>query len=154
MLAVVLSMARTVSSVESIDSIYHKEHEIEPGSVSFLNDDLIATACRLGNRTNSKAIVGMTKSGYTAFRLSGHRPKAHIIVFTANKDLVNTLNLVWGVKVFFYEQQKSTDKTFEDVETMLKDHGYIQKGEVFITTASMPLHWEKHTNMLKMKVAD
>jgi len=148
----VQSMAKTIDYVEKYDRIYNKQHEVEPGSVLFLYDDLVATACRLATRTGAKAIVGMTKSGYTAYRLSGHRPRAGVFVFTSNKRLLHTLNLVWGVKVIYYEHKKSTDETFSDIETTLKEHGYLKKGDVWITTASMPLHWEKHTNMLKISV--
>jgi pyruvate kinase len=108
----------------------------------------------LAKQTNAKALVGMTSSGYTAFRLSSHRPEAHIFIFTSNKPLMNTLNLVWGVRTIFYDKFDSTDATFQDIQDILVQEGHLQKGDVFIKMASMPIKKKQRTNTLKISVVD
>jgi pyruvate kinase len=147
------SMARTIRCVEQQGAIYHKYYNLDPQGETFINDSLVSSAIHLSKDTKASAIVGMTKSGYTAFRISAHRPKASIYVFTSNRVLLNTLSLVWGVKAFYYDKMVSTDETFEDIEKFLLDKGLIKAGDVVVNTASTPLHWENKTNMLKVNVA-
>jgi len=153
-LLAVQSMSKTILAVEKDPKIYNKFYELKRQSDSFLNDDLVATACRLCKETQAKAIIGMTKSGYTAYRISQHRPRSSIYVFTANKNLLTIMNLIWGVKGFFYDKMKGTDQTFAELEEFLKKKKLLKKGDIFVTTAGMPLHWKTHTNMLKIKAAE
>jgi len=96
----------------------------------------------------------MTTSGYTAFEISSYRPKASTYIFTSNKQLLNALSLVWGVRAFFYDQLESTDKTISDVNNTLKSAGLIQVGDVVINTAAVPIIKQGKTNMLKVSVIE
>lgn len=147
----VKSMYKTILSVEKEANIYDKHTDIHSDSPTFYNDHLVLTACRLSNETSAKAIIGMTKSGYTGFRLSGHRPRASIFIFTSEKSILSQLGLYWGLRGFHYDKMASIDETFDDVEQILRRKGNLQVGDKYITTASMPLHWENRTNMLKIK---
>ncbi len=149
----VKSMVRTILAVESSSNeVYDKRARIDPDSPTFYNDHLVLTACKLSKEINAKVIVGMTKSGYTGFRLAGNRPKANIFIFTADKSLLNTINLYWGLRGFFYDKMRSTDETFADLEKILREKGHLRPGDVYVNTASMPLHWEDRTNMLKIQI--
>jgi pyruvate kinase len=146
----VMSMSNTIASIEKHDSIYFKYGHVTRNSDTFNSDNLVQTACKLAQETNAKAIVGMTKSGYTAYRLASHRPKAGIFIFTPNHDLLETINLVWGVRGYIYENYESTDKTFADIEKALKKDNHVQKGDIIILMASMPIKEKNRTNMLKV----
>jgi pyruvate kinase len=100
----------------------------------------------------AKAIVGMTASGYTAFKSSSHRPNTNIFVFTGNKSLLTTINLVWGARAYHYDKINSTDETIADVENILKKEGHVKSGDIFITLASMPIQERQRTNALKINV--
>lgn len=148
----VKSMSRIIQEVEkSMSSIYNKYQEKEKeASSTRQNDLLVRAACRLGESTKAKAIVGMTKSGYTGYRLAMHRPKAKIFLFTNNKYLLRQISLIWGVNGFYYNEQANIDETLDAIEKRLVKEGFLAKGDVFIHTASMPAHWQGHTNMLKI----
>ena len=98
------------------------------------------------------AIVGMTASGYAAFKSSSHRPNCSIFVFTGNKAIINTLNLVWATRAYYYEKQTSTDETIADMADILKRDGHVKSGDIFISLASMPIQERSRTNMLKINV--
>ncbi len=153
---VVKSMHKIILSVEKNPNanIYDKYTNISRDSPTFYNDHVVLTACRLSQETGAKAIIGMTKSGYTGFRLSGHRPRASIYIFTSDKSILTKLGLYWGLRGFYYDKMNSVDETFEDAEKFLRKLGLLVSGDVFINTASMPLHWENRTNMLKIKVVE
>lgn len=151
----VKSMARTIASVENSSSdIYDKIELPNKSSDRFLSDNVMFGAAKLSERIGGRAIVGNTVSGYTAFKLSSYRPNARIYIFTPNKKLLTKLSLVWGVDAYYYDSAESTDQTFKDHENILKANGQIEKGDIFITTASMPLNAHGRTNMLKFNVAD
>lgn len=153
-LQTVQSMARTIASVEgATDEIYDKIELPNKESDSFHSDNVIFGAAKLSERVGARAILGNTVSGYTAFKLSSYRPHARIYIFTPNKKLLNKLSLVWGVDAYYYDSEESTDQTFKDHENILKANGQIEEGDIFITTASMPLKARGRTNMLKFNVA-
>jgi len=148
----VKSMVRTILAVEKYDVVYDKLSHIPADSPTFNNDNLVRTACRLSKEVNANAIIGMTKSGYTGFRISSHRPKANIYIFTSNRRLLNIINLYWGLRGFYYDGTRSTDETFDDLEKILRSKGLLHHNDTYISTASMPLHWEDRTNMVRIQV--
>lgn len=149
------SMVKTITSVEtSQKKVYFKYTKLNPVSPLFLNDSLIQSAVHLSQDVNAKAIVGMTTSGFTAWRLSAHRPKASIFIFTANRSLLTTLSLIWGVRGYYYDADESTDATIYDIEQILKKEGHLKKDDIFITMASMPIQERQRTNMVKINVVE
>jgi pyruvate kinase len=149
---VIRSMVRTISSVEKNPTIYYRFRDVDPDSSIYINDSLVLAACKLAKDVGAKAIVGMTASGYTAFKSSSHRPNTNIFVFTSNKHLLTTMNLVWGARAYFYDKVNSTDETIADVELILKQEGHLKTGDIFITLASMPIKERQRTNALKINV--
>lgn len=149
---VIRSMVRTISSVEKNPNMYFRFRDPDPSSPIYIHDSLVLSACKLAKDVGAKAIVGMTSSGYTAFKSSSYRPNANIFVFTGNKSLLTSINLVWGARAYYYDKDNSTDETIADVEAHLKAEGHVQSGDVFITLASMPIQDRQRTNTLKINV--
>lgn len=150
-LEVIRSMVRTISSVEKNSGIYFKFRDVST-EATYMNDSLVLAACKLAKDVGAKAIVGMTSSGYTAFKSSSHRPNANIFVFTGNRSLINSMNLVWGTRAYHYDKTVSTDATISDVEAILKREGHVKSGDIFIFLASMPIQEKARTNTLKINV--
>lgn len=151
-LEVIRSMVRTVASVEKNPNIYFKFQDVNTETAVFMNDSLVLAACKLAKDVGAKAIVGMTSSGYTAYKASSHRPNANIFVFTGNRTLINKMNLVWGTRAYHYDKTDSTDETISDVESILKREGHVKTGDIFIFLASMPIQERARTNTLKINV--
>ena len=151
---VIRSMVATITSVESrMPSLFHHWHPITPESPTFMVDSVLSAACHLAKNTGAKAITGMTHRGYTAFQIAKYRPKANIFIFTDNRPLLTTLSLIWGVRGFYYDRMVSTDSTVSDIKYILTTTGHLDKGDVFINTASMPINEKGKTNMVKVSVA-
>ena len=153
------SMTRTIEKIESsTDSVYFKYHAFvnESPGADKLNDNVVMSACRLARDTHAAAIIGITRSGYTSFRLSHHRPKAGLLIFTSNKVLMNQLALYWGTKVFYYDRDQgvTTDDLIEDIKLFLLEKGELQKGDVFINTLSMPVSKQRKTNTVKLSIVE
>ena len=147
---VIETLRRIMSYVEDQELVYNKNLAPDPDSKSFLSDAICFSASRLAEAIGAKVIVGMTRSGYTAFMVSSYRPHAKIVIFTDNKDLLNLLSLSWGVQVFYYDRFVSTDETISDVLRILKEENIVVTGDIVVNTGSMPLHAQAKTNMLKV----
>ena len=151
---VVRIMEKIVRYTEEHGNIYNRRKEINQLSRTFLSDEICHQACLICDVLNAKAIVSMTHSGYTAFQLASFRPKAPVFIFTDNKQLLNTLNLLWGVKCLYYNKFATTDETIHDVNNILKQEGFVVDGDLVINTASMPLHSRSRTNTIKVSRID
>ena len=146
------SMSKICLSVEkNALSIYHLTPDDD---IDTYSDSVIDTACVLAKSTGAKAIVGLTQSGYTAYRLAANRPSADVYIFTNNKALLSRLSLVWGIRTFYYEKFNATDETIESIKKVLVDKGLLTKGDLFVTTACMPYTQKQHADTLKLSVVE
>jgi hypothetical protein len=41
------------------------------------------------------------------------------------------LNLLWGVRAFFYDKLVSTDDTIDDINKICVDRAYVNKGDMY-----------------------
>ncbi|MBL7930122.1 MAG: pyruvate kinase [Bacteroidia bacterium] len=151
---VIEAMHKIIAASETESSIYHRHLQPVKDSPTFISDSTCYNACLMAEQVNAQAIIAMTHSGYTAFRLSSQRPKASVLIFTDNKPILNTLSLVWGVQGFYYNKYVSTDVTIRDLRQILVDHGILQKGDLAIHVASMPLKERGMANTIKIGVVE
>lgn len=148
---VIQTMAKIISYIEDSAEIHvKKENPPRIRNERFITKSICYNASKIADQVGASAILTMTHSGYTAFKIASHRPKSKIIVFTSNRFLLNTVSLIWGVRGFFYNKMESTDQTFHDIKEVIKDAGIVQKGDVIIKIASMPIQERGMTNTLKI----
>ncbi len=147
---VVEIMRKIITEVEELDSIYYKEHIPQIKTITYITDSICYNACSLAHHAGANAIISMTNSGYTAFKLSSHRPKAPIFIFTDNLSLLTALNLVWGVRGYYYDKYESTDHTIDDLKDIIKSKGLLKNDDLVVNIASMPMKEKGRTNMMKL----
>jgi pyruvate kinase len=151
---VIRSMVATILSVESRSpKLFHKWWPVDPAAPTFMVDSVLSAACHLAKNTGAKVITGMTHRGYTAFQIAKYRPKANIFIFTDDRAMLTVLSLVWGVRCFYYDRFNSTDSTIADLRYVLTTTGHLNKGDVFINTATLPITDRGRANMVKVSVA-
>ncbi|MCR9062804.1 MAG: pyruvate kinase [Cytophagales bacterium] len=162
-LLAVETMAKTVRQVElhaEKEDLYFKHHTrvTLPDYVSADrdNDNVIMMGCRLARDLDVKAIIGYTSSGYTAVRLSHHRPKANIYIFTSNPKLLTQLSLYSGIEVFSSEKMPENHEgnLVDAAKEFLIAEGKLEKGDKFINTLSVPLQADNRTNTVRLSVVE
>ncbi|MBT5506349.1 MAG: pyruvate kinase [Flammeovirgaceae bacterium] len=151
---VINAMTNIIKEMETDDKIYYKEEPPEKNKERFISDSICYNACRLAQRVEVDAIITMSFSGYTAYKIASQRPSAFVFVFTSNRKILTQLNLVWGVKAFYYNKQISTDHTIADIKYIMKTGGYLVEGDLVINIASIPLEDLGSSNMLKLSHVD
>ena len=147
---VIETMTNIVQSVEdsSLIQVPHNAPTIK--NSRFITKSVCFHAALMADDINARAITTLTNSGYTAFQISAWRPKSHILVFTSNKRIVTQLNLLWGVRAFYYDKFVSTDDTIEEINLICKDKKYVKKGDMVINLAAMPIANKGMVNTLRV----
>jgi len=147
---VIEKMTSILKSVESSDLIKVPQDPPNIRTKRYITKSVCFHAATMANEIQAKAISTLTNSGYTAFQISAWRPSAHILVFTSNKRILTQLNLLWGVKAFYYDRFVSTDETIEDVNMIACKKGYLDVGDMLISLAAMPIKAKGMVNTLRV----
>jgi pyruvate kinase len=149
---VVETMRKIIMEVERTEYRYNLEEVLtpQPHSPSLLSDATCINACKLANDVQADALLGMTQSGYTGFMLSSYRPKAPLFIFTKERSLVNQLSLSWGVRAFYYDEERSLDEIVSNQIDILKERGFLKTGHIVVNTGSTPVDQHLPTNVIKI----
>tara|TARA_B110000438_G_C15805096_1_gene646932 strand:+ start:1352 stop:2779 length:1428 start_codon:yes stop_codon:yes gene_type:complete len=147
---VIKTMTSILMSVEGSDLIKVPSLPPEIKTKRYITKSICYHAAIMANEIDAKAICTLTNSGYTAFQISAWRPKSNILVFTSNKRILSQLNLLWGVKSFFYNEYESTDKTIKQINDMAKKFKYVSEGDFLINLTAMPVKSKGMVNTLRV----
>lgn len=147
---VIETMTSILKSVENSSLIQVPQTPPTIRTKRFITKSICYHAALMANEIDAAAICTLTNSGYTAFQISAWRPKAHVLVFTSNKTILSQLNLLWGVKAFYYDKFESTDKTVVQVNTIALENGWVEKGDMLINLAAMPIIEKGMVNTLRV----
>ncbi|MBP4137372.1 pyruvate kinase [Flavobacterium geliluteum] len=147
---VIQKMTQICEAVEDSPLIQVPQNTPQIKTKRFITKTVCHQAALLANEIKAKAICTLTNSGYTAFQISAWRPSAHILVFTSNKRILTQLNLLWGVKSYFYDKDESTDDTVTDVNEIARQKGFVEKGDYLINLAAMPIKDKGMVNTMRV----
>lgn len=149
---VINTMSNILRSVENSELIRVPQEPPTLRTKRFITKSICYHAAHLANDIKATAICTLTNSGYTAYQISAWRPLAHVLVFTSNRRILNQLNLLWGVKAFFYDNLKSTDKTVEEINHIALEKGYVEKEDMLVNLTAMPIESRGMVNTLRVSV--
>ncbi len=147
---VIEKMTSILKTVEASPLISVPQNPPHIRTKRYITKSVCYHAALMANEIEAKAISTLTNSGYTAFQISAWRPRAHIMAFTSNKNILCQLNLLWGVKAFYYDRYVSTDQTVTDVNKIAMDKGFVDKGDMVISLAAMPIKAKGMVNTLRI----
>ncbi|MEL1247075.1 pyruvate kinase [Flavobacterium helocola] len=147
---VIETMTRIIESVEDSPLIKVPISQPQIKNSRYITKSICYHAAQMADTINAKAITTLTNSGYTAFQISAWRPKSHILVFTSNRRILTQLNLLWGVRAYFYDKLVSTDDTIDDINTICQEKKYVKKGDMVVNLAAMPIVAKGMVNTLRV----
>ena len=149
---VINTMSNILTAVENSELIEVPRSPPNIRTKRFITKSICYHAAHLANDIEAKAICTLTNSGYTAYQISAWRPQAHVLVYTSNRRILNQLNLLWGVKAFYYSNLNSTDKTVEEINRIALDKGYVEKEDMLVNLTAMPIETKGMVNTLRVSV--
>ncbi|WP_159949549.1 pyruvate kinase [Polaribacter septentrionalilitoris] len=151
---VIQKMTEIIKAVENSRMIKVPHEAPHIRTNRFITKSVCHHAALMANDIDAKAISTLTRSGYTAFQISAWRPQAKILAFSSEKRILGKLNLLWGVKAFYYDKRLSTDDTVVDINKITKKIGFVQEGDLMINLTSMPVEAEGMVNTLRVSEID
>jgi len=146
---VVQSMQRIIDWTEK-GYKYYRHNPPREFSRTHLSDSICFNACSMAEQTGARAIITFTRSGYTAFQISSHRPQAHIFAFTDNEKILPKLSLLWGVRAFITEEFPNIDDYIKYSISKLLEMKLIREDDAVIHVGSTPIPERGRTNMIKL----
>ncbi|CAM1339087.1 pyruvate kinase [Tenacibaculum aestuarii] len=151
---VIQKMTEIIGSVEFSDLIEVPQEPPHIRTKRFITKSVCHHAALMADDINAAAISTLTNSGYTAFQISAWRPKSHVLAFSSEKRILGKLNLLWGVRAYFYDRELSTDDTIEDINEIAKEKGFVKSGDFIINLSSMPVEAKGMVNTLRVSHID
>ncbi|MEE8134879.1 MAG: pyruvate kinase [Gemmatimonadales bacterium] len=153
--ATVKAMARIIVEVEkSFDEFPPKARRshFRSGDCTSAADDAIASATTVAaTLLDVPGIVCFTKSGFTARKISAHRPVPPIIGLSTEPETCCYLALVWGVVPVLAREVPTYDAMLGRAREELLKRKFVQKGDRVIVTAGVPFDVPGTTNLLKVE---
>ncbi len=144
------TMHEIIVEVEKNEESYYKisldqEHLSTPASIA-------ASSALCALKLNAAAIVCLTTSGKTAQIIAGFRPKAQIIAITTEMDVLNRLEITWGLQSLHLHPYDSLKDVLSQVEMLLIQNGLAKTGDRIILTLGQPIADRGKTNSLHVHV--
>ncbi len=119
---------------------------------SGITEAISHATCMTAHDLNAAAIVTVTKSGRTAKMISKYRPACPIIGGSELESVCRKLNLSWGVYPVLLEEKQDAFELFEHAIKSAEELGLLEKGDIAVLTAGVPLGTSGTTNMLKVEI--
>lgn len=102
---------------------------------------------------NAAAIITVSKSGRTARMVSKYRPYSPIVGACLTEKVYRQLGISWGVIPLLLEKKNKAEELFDYAVDTAEAAGAINKGDVVVITAGVPLGVSGTTNLIKVQVA-
>ena len=151
---VIQKMSEIINAVENSKMIKVPQEAPHIRTDRFITKSICHHAASMANDIEATAISTLTNSGYTAFQISAWRPQSKILAFSSEKRILGKLNLLWGVKAFYYDKNLSTDDTVVDINKISKEKGFVNTGDLMINLTSMPVEAKGMVNTLRVSAID
>jgi pyruvate kinase len=148
------SMQRIIDSTEFRGYQYFRKNPPKTHNDTFLQDSICFNAVEMAEQSEAAAIICLTHSGYTAYRISSHRPRAKIYTFTMNKDLLRRMSLVWGVRAFYFADCHNINDYVDYSINFLLSQNLVKKNDLVVHVGSIPIIQKGKTNMVKLSIVE
>lgn len=140
------TMHEIIREVEQNSDRYYKislDHEFLSVAAS-----IGASASLSALKLDAKVIVCLTTTGRTAQIISGFRPRARLIAVTNAINVLNKLELIWGLQTMVIPEYEKLDHVVKHVQRLLIENGLARAGDKVILTWGYPIHDGAKTNSL------
>lgn len=144
------NMQKVIDSTEYRGFHFFRKHPPRIQNENFLQDSLCYNAVVMAEQAEASAIICLTHSGYTAYRISSHRPRANIFTFTMNPNLLRKMSLIWGVRAYYFAESTNINDYIDYTLNFLLSQNLIRKNDLVVHVGSIPIIERGKTNMMKL----
>lgn len=138
---------RTEQDIDYRKRFFARERKANPD----ITDAICHATCTSALDLNARAIVTVTKSGYSARNISKYCPACDIICGTTDEKVARQLSMVWGTSPVILESKKDVFELFDHALEKAEEKGYLEKGDMTVITSGVPIGVSGTTNMIKIQ---
>lgn len=147
------TMVRIALRTERDINYLHRFRMRETMSNPDMTNAISHATCTMALDLNAAAIITVSKSGRTARMISKYRPDSPIVGGCLTDKVYRQLGLSWGVVPLLLEEKTDAVELFDYAVDTAEEAGIINKGDVVVLTAGVPLGVSGTTNLIKVQVA-
>ena len=137
------------------DIAYNKEFNIlsrDHGTTTNMTTAISHATCMTAIDLGAKAIITVSRSGNTARMVSKYRPGCMIVGCSPEEHTCRQLNMSWGITPVHIKEEYSMEILLLHATEAAEKAGYVEKGDVVVLTAGVPLGRSGNTNLIKATV--
>ena len=149
-----IESVRTMNSIIKESEKHRQFFRINPDDrlENILHDfstSICHSAYHSAHEINAKFIVVLTRSGFTALKMSNFRPEAPILALTSTLQTYRRMALYWGVIPLFIEKEIFMSEDLNDLEQVLRQSNWIKSGDRLVIVAGSSRR-QGGTNLLRL----
>ena len=148
------TMAKIAARTEQAINYEKRFKNATLGDNPGITDAICHATCSTAYDLNAKAILTVTKSGFSARMISRFRPACAIIGCAMDEKVCRQLNLSWGVQPILLKEEWEVFVLFDRAITAAKNEGLLDEGDVTVITSGIPIGRSGTTNMMKVQVVE
>lgn len=141
-------MVRIIQKAEKIgERVSHIDKADIKQNIAF---SVSHAAVHLCEDTNAKAVITFTSSGSTALMASKWKPASPIFAAVTSDKTSRLVSLYWGVRAIITDKFDNTDDMMEQIEKAIVAQKLLNKGDLVVITAGVPVGVPGTTNLIKV----
>lgn len=114
--------------------------------------DVVASAATLiAMHLDAEALLVPTRTGSTAVKMAGFRPRQPIVAISTHPVTVGRLTLSWGVTPLLGNEVPSHESMLHEAERVAVECGLLDRGDLVVITAGFPVGGPGSTNTVTVK---
>jgi pyruvate kinase len=146
-----LSMMAQIARKTENDSIYRERLDENRRSSVGTADAIGRAVVTAADAIDSKAIVALSDSGYTAHMISRYRPMRPIIVLTPHAATQRKLALTFACHPYLTNSFEKLLPAVTDAKRIMLREKLVTKGDTFVIAAGIPLGKASDTNTMMVQ---
>lgn len=145
-----VAMMREISAMTERDVHGQTRMDGSETAKTSIADAVSEATARVASDVDARLIATVTTSGYTARRVAKERPWQPIVALTPDEGIRRQLALVWGVAPLGMRPFSGADEMLAAAVDALVEAEYVERGDVVVLTAGLPIGGRGTTNLLKV----
>ncbi|MFA8342984.1 MAG: pyruvate kinase [Rhodothermaceae bacterium] len=138
--------------LERAEANIHMKKRIKYETPQSLNDNILDALgkgiAKMSDQVNVVSIIALTEFGNRARVISKFRPKVPVLAISSKFEVMNSINIHWGVKSIFYDYMGKEDDAIQTAINYLKEKNIAKDGDIVLVTMGRPYTKEmKETNL-------
>jgi pyruvate kinase len=111
-------------------------------------DSIGYAACKIAADLKARAIITMTRSGYTARLISRYRPQSRVIAASPNDRVVDSISLLWGVEAVKVPRSNQLKVMIEEAINACARECLVMRGDLVVVTGGFFDEESSKTNVV------